>query len=92
MVEPHDPAFLWDMLDAARSVQQFTAGTSLEQYLGNRMMQLALVKNRKWKSGNESLSDAASLEGTRLRIFTNTARRYFNRCQKIPPSPSERIS
>ena len=43
-LEPRDPAYLWDMLDAARSVQEFTAGVSYDQYLKNRMMQLAVER------------------------------------------------
>jgi len=32
------------MLEAARSIQQFTAGVSSDEYLQNRMMQLALER------------------------------------------------
>ncbi|MEK6323056.1 MAG: HepT-like ribonuclease domain-containing protein [Acidobacteriota bacterium] len=43
-LEPRDPAYLWDMLEAAREVQEFTTGVSYEQYLGNRVLQLAVER------------------------------------------------
>ena len=42
--EARDPAYLWDMLEAARSIQQFTAGVSSDEYLENRVMQLAVER------------------------------------------------
>lgn len=42
--ESRDPAYLWDMLDAARSIQEFTKGVSQNLYLQNRMMQLAVER------------------------------------------------
>jgi len=30
--ENRDSAYLWDMLDAASAIQEFTAGVSLEDY------------------------------------------------------------
>ena len=42
--EARDPAYFWDMLEAARSIQQFTAGVSSDEYLENRVMQLAVER------------------------------------------------
>jgi uncharacterized protein with HEPN domain len=44
---PHDKddrAYLWDMLDAARSVLAFTEGMLYEQYLHDRKTQLAVER------------------------------------------------
>ena len=42
--ESRDPAYFWDMLDAARSIQDFISSVSFEQYMQNRMMQLAVER------------------------------------------------
>jgi uncharacterized protein with HEPN domain len=42
--EARDAAYLWDMLEAARSIQQFTAGVSSDEYLKNRVLQLAVER------------------------------------------------
>ena len=42
--EFRDPAYLWDMLDAARSIARFTAGISLDDFLKNEMMELAVER------------------------------------------------
>ena len=42
--ESRDPAYLWDMLHAARDIRDFTAGVSFEQYMKNKMMQLAVER------------------------------------------------
>ncbi|MCG3112696.1 MAG: DUF86 domain-containing protein [Candidatus Manganitrophus sp. SB1] len=42
--ESRDPAYLWDMLDAAQSIQSFTAGVDQEAYLKNQMMQYAVER------------------------------------------------
>ena len=42
--ESRDPSYLWDMLDAARSVRQFTQGVTLEHYLKDPMMQRAVER------------------------------------------------
>lgn len=42
--ELRDPAYLWDMLDAARSIRRFTANVALDEYLRNEMMQLAVER------------------------------------------------
>lgn len=39
--DPRDPKYLWDMLDSARTVVHITGGNSYDDYLKNRMMQLA---------------------------------------------------
>jgi len=42
--EQRDPAYLWDMLDAARMVCQMTTGVTYDQYLANRTLQLAVER------------------------------------------------
>jgi len=39
-----DPAWLWDMLDAARSVREFAEGVTFEQYLADKMMRSAVER------------------------------------------------
>lgn len=38
--EDRDPAYLWDMLDAARTLQRYTAGVTYGQFLGDRGLQM----------------------------------------------------
>jgi uncharacterized protein with HEPN domain len=40
--EDRNAAYLWDMLDAARTVLNFMAATSYDGYLQDRMLQLAV--------------------------------------------------
>lgn len=42
--EQRDPAYLWDMLDAARTVREFTAGISFAEYMADRKLQLAVER------------------------------------------------
>lgn len=42
--DERDAGYLWDMLDAARTICDFVAGADREGYLGNRMMQLAVER------------------------------------------------
>jgi len=42
--EDRDLAYLWDMLDAAHAILNFTEGKSFEQYLQDRMLQLAVER------------------------------------------------
>jgi uncharacterized protein with HEPN domain len=42
--EGRDPAYLWDMLEAARRVARFTAGISQKEYLANEMAQAAVER------------------------------------------------
>ncbi|HVC95330.1 MAG TPA: HepT-like ribonuclease domain-containing protein [Pirellulales bacterium] len=42
--DDRDPAYLWDMLQAAFEVQQFVAGENLDQYLQDRKSQLAVER------------------------------------------------
>lgn len=42
--EARDPAYLWDMLTAARGIQDCTSGLSLEHYLKQRVVQLAVER------------------------------------------------
>jgi uncharacterized protein with HEPN domain len=51
--DARDPKYLWDMLDAARTVLRMTAGVSYDEYLQNRMMQLAVER------GIEIIGEAA---------------------------------
>jgi uncharacterized protein with HEPN domain len=39
-----DVALLWDMLQAARQIADFTAGTTLPEYSGNDMLQAAVER------------------------------------------------
>ncbi len=42
--EARDPAYLWDMLDAARSIQEFTQDAVFNDYAGNKMMRSAVER------------------------------------------------
>jgi uncharacterized protein with HEPN domain len=42
--DERDTAYLWDMLDAARSIREFTSGIEFKQYNQNRMLQLAVER------------------------------------------------
>ena len=42
--ENRDAAYIWDMVDAARTIQDFTAGVSLADYLLDRKLQLAVER------------------------------------------------
>lgn len=42
--ENRDAAYIWDMVDAARTIQDFTAGVSLADYLRDRKLQLAVER------------------------------------------------
>jgi uncharacterized protein with HEPN domain len=53
MQPKEDAAYLWDMLDGARTIVQMTTGVEFDQYLTNRMMQLAVER------GIEILGEAA---------------------------------
>jgi uncharacterized protein with HEPN domain len=43
--EDRDPAYLWDMLEAAREVQYFVAAVRLEEYLQDPMRQRAVERS-----------------------------------------------
>jgi len=43
-LDERDAAQLWDMWDAARTIRGFVTGVDREEYLGNRMMQLAVER------------------------------------------------
>ena len=43
-LEERDAAYLWDMLQAARDVLEFTRGVSLDEYGSNRMLQRAVER------------------------------------------------
>ena len=42
--DQHDAAYLWDMLEAAREVQQFVAGRRMQEYLGDNLLQAAVER------------------------------------------------
>ncbi len=42
--EARDPAHLWDMLEAARGIQEVTRGMSLDQYLESKVVRLAVER------------------------------------------------
>jgi len=42
--EDKDSAYIWDMLDAAQTVAQFTSGITIEKYLKDRKIQLAIER------------------------------------------------
>lgn len=42
--ERRDPAYLWDMLEAAKTLVSFTKGVTLEMYLNNLMLRLAVER------------------------------------------------
>lgn len=42
--EERDVAYLWDMLDAARTVREFVAGANFHQYMQDRKLQLAVER------------------------------------------------
>jgi uncharacterized protein with HEPN domain len=39
-----DPAYLWDMLDAATSIKQFTEGATFREYADNKMIRSAVER------------------------------------------------
>ena len=42
--EDKNPAYLWDILDAARTILQFTSDLNMDQYLKDRKLQLAVER------------------------------------------------
>lgn len=40
-LEEADAAYLWDMLDASKTIQEFIKGVSFEQYAANRQLRFA---------------------------------------------------
>ena len=42
--EERDAGCVWDMLDAARTIRDFTAGVALDEYLRDRKLQLAVER------------------------------------------------
>jgi uncharacterized protein with HEPN domain len=42
--EDRDPAYLWDMLEAAREVQRFIAAVRLEEYMQDPLRQRAIER------------------------------------------------
>ena len=41
--EDRDAGYVWDMLDAARTIRDFTVGVALDAYLRDRKLQLSNV-------------------------------------------------
>ncbi len=42
--EDRDPAYLWDMLDAAQAIGQFTGGVTVDEYERNLMIRSAVER------------------------------------------------
>jgi uncharacterized protein with HEPN domain len=42
--EDRDAAYLWDILEAARTIEEFTAGVTQDDYLRDRKLQLAVER------------------------------------------------
>ena len=42
--DERDPGYVWDMLDAAGSIRDFTRGLTQEEYLEDRKLQLAVER------------------------------------------------
>jgi uncharacterized protein with HEPN domain len=43
--ESRDPAYLWDILDTATKLQEITQGVTAEEYLEDRLLQLAVERS-----------------------------------------------
>jgi len=43
--EEANNAYLWDMLDAARAIEQFTAGKKVSDYINDRMLRGAVERH-----------------------------------------------
>ncbi len=44
-IRPRDAKFLWDMLEAAREVQQFIAGRTFDEYVTDAMLRRAVERS-----------------------------------------------
>jgi uncharacterized protein with HEPN domain len=42
--DERDPGYVWDMLDGARSIRDFTSGVTQGEYLKDRKLQLAVER------------------------------------------------
>jgi len=42
--DERDPGYVWDMLDAAKSIRDFTLGVTEDEYLRDRKLQLAVER------------------------------------------------
>ena len=43
--ENHDPAYLWDMMDAAEAISSFVAGHTFHDFQSDRMLRNAVDRN-----------------------------------------------
>ena len=43
-LDDKDAAYLWDILDSARTINDFVSGVSFSQYMKNRQFQLAVER------------------------------------------------
>jgi uncharacterized protein with HEPN domain len=59
--DERDPGYVWDMLDAARSIRDFTRGVTQDQYLKDRKVQLAVER------ALEIIGEAARLVSTEFK-------------------------
>jgi uncharacterized protein with HEPN domain len=42
--DERDPGYVWDILDAARAIRDFTSGVTQDEYLKDRKLQLAVER------------------------------------------------
>jgi uncharacterized protein with HEPN domain len=59
--DERDAAYLWDMLQAAKTIRRFTAGVGLDQYVHDEMLQLAVERKV------EVIGEAAKLVSERFK-------------------------
>lgn len=43
-LEPRDAAYLWDIIETAKAVSEFTAGVKPHEYLADRKLQMAVER------------------------------------------------
>jgi uncharacterized protein with HEPN domain len=60
--EERDPGYVWDMLDAARTIRSFTVDVTLEAYLHDRKLQLAVER------AVEIIGEAARLVSSTFKV------------------------
>ena len=81
-MQPRDPrAFLWDVREAARAIQSFTAGLDAHAYVGNELVQAAV--ERKFEVIGEALNQLAKLDAALANRIPNLAQTVAFRNQLI---------
>ena len=66
--EQRDAGYLWDMLDAARTVEQLSSNQDFTQYSNDRRTQLAIERSL------EIIGEAASKVSTSFRNAKNNSK------------------